>query len=1048
MLFITDSISGRRFLCDTGAQVSILPASALDIRTAKLGPNLEAANGTPIPTFGTRPLTLCFAGQRFSWDFVLAKVSTPLLGADFLCANGLLVDVGNRQLVNAETFCSLACEHTTATSTRLAALLSPADDVAQLLLEFSDITTPTFLAGSIKHNVTHFIPTSGPPVHARARRLDPQKLAIAKEEFSSMERLGIIRRSDSPWASPLHLVPKANGGWRPCGDYRRLNDATTPDRYPVPYIQDFSAHLAGAVIFSKVDLIRGYHQVPVHPQDIPKTAVITPFGLFEYLRMPFGLKNAAQTFQRLMDSVLRDLPFLFVYLDDILVASTSKAEHMSHLRLLFAQLQQHGLIVNPAKCQFGVPSIDFLGHHITSAGATPLPLKVKAVLQFPRPTTVKALQEFLGMVNFYHRFIPQAARLMRPLYGALKDKPPKHIVDWSSEMSGSFSATKEALANATMLAHPVPDAPIALTSDASDRAVGAVLEQQIDGVWQPLAFFSRQLRASEQKYSTFDRELLALYLAVRHFRFLLEARPFTAFVDHKPLTFVMSKLSEPWSARQQRHLSYVSEFTTDIQHVAGKQNVVADCLSRTFTSTVHLGIDYARMAVDQDADPDIQAFRTATTGLRLVDVPFDDKGTTLLCDVSTGQPRPLAPKMWRRKVFDVIHGLSHPGRKPSQRLVTEKFVWHGMKKDIRDWVKTCIACQRTKVHRHVKAPLEQFTVPERRFDHINVDLVGPLPPSGGFTHLLTMVDRTTRWPEVVPLSGTTTAEVARGFIGTWIARFGVPSDLSSDRGPQFTSQLWTSITQQLGISLHRTAAYHPQANGLCERFHRSMKAALKVDLQGNSWIDRLPWVMLGLRTAPKEDLLSSSAELVYGQALRVPGDFFPSVNVPWSAPEQLRNLWDKASAFMPTPTSNHSLPRIHVPQDLQSARYVFIRHDAHRNPLQPPYDGPYRVVETGDKTFIIDIGGSMEHISVDRLKTAHLDGERAVEVARPPRRGRPPTSTTKKPPSGSGPGCQQPRDFRPAQVPESRNRFGRVLRAPARYGKSVFVNSGGDLCGD
>ncbi|KAJ8417888.1 hypothetical protein AAFF_G00227310 [Aldrovandia affinis] len=335
------------------------------------------------------------------------------------------------------------------------------------------------------------------------------------------------------------------------------------------------------------------------------------------------------------------------------------------------------------------------------------------------------------------------------------------------------------------------------------------------------------------------------------------------------------------------------------------------------------------MAVDQDADPDIQAFRTATTGLQLVDVPFDDKGTTLLCDVSTGQPRPLAPKMWRRKAFDVIHGLSHPGRKPSRRLVTEKFVSHGMKKDIRDWVKTCIACQRTKVHRRVKAPLEQFTVPERRFDHVNVDLVGPLPPSGGFTHLLTMVDRTTRWPEVVPLSGTTTAEVARGFIGTWIARFGF------------------------------------------------------------------------LLTSPQT------------------GDH----NSPHNCGPLSPNSWD-----------------------LQSARYVFIRHDAHRNPLQPPYDGPYRVVETGDKTFIIDIGGSMEHISVDRLKTAHLDGERAVELARPPRRGRPPASTTKNPPSGSGPGCQQPIDFRPSQVRESRNRFGRVIRAPARYGKSVFVNSGGDLC--
>ncbi|KAJ8398568.1 hypothetical protein AAFF_G00420960 [Aldrovandia affinis] len=169
-----------------------------------------------------------------------------------------------------------------------------------------------------------------------------------------MEKLGIVRRSNSPWASPLHMVPKSDGGCRPCGDYRRLNDDTTPDRYPVPHVQDFSARLAGKMVFSKVDLIRGYHQVPVNAEDIPKTAVITPFGLFEFLRMPFGLKNAAQTFQRMMDSVLRDFDFLFVYLDDILVTSVSREQHLTHLRSLFDRLSQHGLIINPAKCQFGL----------------------------------------------------------------------------------------------------------------------------------------------------------------------------------------------------------------------------------------------------------------------------------------------------------------------------------------------------------------------------------------------------------------------------------------------------------------------------------------------------------------------------------------------------------------------------------------------------------------------------------------------------------------------------------------------------------------------
>ncbi|KAJ8353208.1 hypothetical protein SKAU_G00207750 [Synaphobranchus kaupii] len=450
-----------------------------------------------------------------------------------------------------------------------------------------------------------------------------------------MERLGIVRRSNSPWASPLHMVTKADGGWRPCGDFRRLNNATTPDRYPIPHIQDFSAHLAGASVFSKVDLVRGYHQVPVHPQDVPKTAVITPFGLFEFLRMPFGLKGAAQTFQRLMDSVLRDMPFLFVYLDDILVASPGEGEHLSHLRLLFERLSEHGLIVNPAKCQFGLSSISFLGHHITQQGAVPLPARVDAVTRFPRPRTVRSLQEFLGMVNFYNCFIPHAAHVMRPLYEALRGKVPKDEVDWSPGMDDAFGAAKSALAAAALLAHPSPTSPVALTTDASDYAVGAVCEQWVNGAWQPLAFFSRQLRDNEKKYSTFDRELLGLFLATRHFRFLLEGRQFTAFVDHKPLTFAMAKTSEPWSGRQQRQLSAISEFTTDIQHVAGKDNSVADCLSRAVAGSVHLGLDYAAMAADQAADSDIQTYRTASTGLCLEDVVFDDANATLVCDVST-----------------------------------------------------------------------------------------------------------------------------------------------------------------------------------------------------------------------------------------------------------------------------------------------------------------------------------------------------------------------------------------------------------------------------
>ncbi len=271
-----------------------------------------------------------------------------------------------------------------------------------------------------------------------------------------MINLGIARPSDSPWSSPLHLAPKKSGEWRPCGDYRRLNERTIPDRYPVRCLEDFTVNLHGTSCYSTIDLIRAFNQIPVAEEDVHKTAIITPFGLFEFPFMTFGLRNAAQTFQRFIDEVTRDLPFIFAYIDDLLLASANETEHKEHLRIVFQCLQHYGLVINTTKTCLGLKEIEFLGHTISVHGTKPLAERVKVIIDYPRPSTITKLRNFIGTINFYRKFIKHAANLLAPLNKLLEGPKIncKAPINWTTSLENAFSNCKKALVNATLLAHP------------------------------------------------------------------------------------------------------------------------------------------------------------------------------------------------------------------------------------------------------------------------------------------------------------------------------------------------------------------------------------------------------------------------------------------------------------------------------------------------------------------------------------------------------------------------------------------------------------------
>ncbi|PNX85597.1 retrotransposon-related protein, partial [Trifolium pratense] len=532
-------------------------------------------------------------------------------------------------------------------------------------------------------------------INVRPYRYPHHQKAEIEKQVEELLAAGVIRPSMSSFSSPVILVKKKDKSWRMCIDYRALNKATIPDKYPIPIVDELLDELYGATVFSKIDLKSGYHQIRMHEADIEKTAFRTHNGHYEYLVMPFGLMNAPATFQATMNDIFRPYlrKFVLVFFDDILIYSRDVKEHKIHLKMVLSVLIENCFVANKAKCKFGSSQIEYLGHIISGEGVAVDPNKVQCVLDWPKPKNVKGVRGFLGLTGYYRKFIKNYGKIAKPLTELTK----KDNFHWGVEAEKAFIEMKQIMTSSPVLILPNFDIPFEVECDAAGRGLGAVLMQQK----QPIAYFSKALSEGNLAKSVYEKELMALVLSVQHWRHYLLGREFIVYTDHKSLKhFLQQKVSSP---DQQCWLAKLLGYQFEVRYKPGTENRAADALSRCFdegemntiisfpiwSDRQQLLDELAQDSYIQHIIKEVQNSPTSKPGFHI------KQGVLFYHDRLVISPHsPSIP--WLLEEFHNTPSGGHSGFLRTYRRLADSLYWVGMQKSVRNYVRSCDVCQRQK----------------------------------------------------------------------------------------------------------------------------------------------------------------------------------------------------------------------------------------------------------------------------------------------------------------------------------------------------------------
>ena len=964
---------------------------------------------------------------------------------------------------------------------------SEKQDLVRTLNKYQDVFSRSSEDIGRTDLVQHSINTRDtPPIRQPPRRLPLGKRQTEKEEINKMLQRGVIEPSNSAWASPVVLVTKKDGTPRFCIDYRRVNDCTVKDAYPLPRVDDCIDSLSGAKFFSSLDLNSGYWQVGMKPEDKEKTAFATTMGLYQFTVMSFGLANAPSTFERLMENVLRGLQWeeCLLYMDDIIVPSRTIEQGLERLEHIFQRLKMANLKLKPSKCSLFQTQVNFLGHIVSESGIATNPDKISAVKNWAVPKNSKEVKSFLGLCSYYRRFVKDFAKIARPLH-KVSEKHAKF--QWSSECQESFEKLKEALISSAVLGYPVPGIQFILDTDASDEATGAVLSQQQNGREVVIAYFSKSLNQHEKSYCVTRKELLAVINALKAFHSYLYGQPVLLRTDNAAVSW-MKNLKRP-TGQVARWLEELGTYDLTIVHRPGLKHRNADALSRapcnkcakqnsgnmddpteqpesqgTLVSTDSISSELSDMSSDASSSNSLPT-RVVTESASSDTTPFQDAmailpnwspdeirvlqqqdpSLQLLMQCLThSQNRPAwqqissstssAKALWRmwdrlsledgilfRKWYsndkdsikqlvvphqchpDILYHFhniptsAHLGADKMLEKVRQSFYWPGMKEDIEKYCKQCHECGSRKPPKPSKAPLGSLTFSQPH-ERCAVDILGPLPKSeAGNRFILVISDCFTRWTEAIPLPNQESETVARAFVNEYVSRFGVPLQIHSDRGTNFTSKLFEDMCQFLQIHHTMSSAHRPQSNGIVERFNRTLATMLTMycSTKQNTWDQFLPQVMMAYRSSIHASTGQTPNKMVFGREVVLPLQAYtglpPQSNFNCTESEDYQSYVQELKVQL---EDVHNQARIHLKKktqyqkrhyDLQAKRRTFSVgdavwvHDPSRrlgvcSKLAPQWKGPFIVTKKIDDLIFLVKNSSTataKAIHIDRLTAYH-----------------------------------------------------------------------------